>query len=74
MKAYLVSETVYYESSDVVKAFFDKQKAIDYINECAESENSKMQPDDKYRYKLSNNGLCWRTPLREYFVEEIEIE
>lgn len=74
MRAYVVLQTVYYETSDILKAFFDKQKAIDYAKECADNDNSKMSPDDKYRFKLMRDGISWGTSLQCYEIEEVEIE
>ena len=74
MKAYLVIEGEHYESSGIVKAFFDKIKAIEFMNKYVEDENVKRQPNDRFRYKLADDGFSWDNPIGYIKIQEIDIE
>ena len=74
MKAYLVIEGEHYESSGIVKAFSDKIKAIEFMNKIAEEKNKEMEPNDRFRYKLADDGFSWDNPIGYIKIQEIEIE
>jgi hypothetical protein len=77
MKTYLIIEEENYEYSIVIKAFSDKQKAIEFIREVANKRNAELEKDypwSKNIFKISEDGEMWETSIQRYKIQEIEVE
>lgn len=79
MKAYLVIEGAYYESSDIIASYFDKQYAVLFMEEAVNGANEdrknwsiKNNKKIEYLFKKDENGN-YDNGLDYYEIKEIEI-